>query len=277
MTQLSSRSKELLAQYRAAQRPDTGTAQRMQDGLFDKIARGETPLANIDASAIQLPRASWLSRLAGSGTAKLSAALLVVAGGTALLLQRSASPTEPVRVAAHAPFVPPPPPAAPVVELPAEPEPQPAVVAAVVLPAKPKRARVRHAQKQAPVVSPAAVTVAEPEPVEPLEPEPVEHTNPHRVTSPLDSELGLLQHAYKELNAGRPASALAAVEEHAYRFANGELAEAREVARMLALCGLDREKEAKARAVDFLLRHPSSPFAGRVRGMCPLMLPKTEP
>ena len=286
MTRLSPRAKELLEQCRAAERRDSPDLARMEQDLFGKLARGETALTGIDAVQVALPRASWLARLGGSTAAKLNTVLLITAAGATTIWYGGKSAPEPAAIVRHAPPAPPPaapPPAAAVVEL--QPTAADAPTAVALMedaqpPAlrKPKLVRARRTQ-------PVAVEEAVPEP-EAAAPEPalsepsVPPNSPaqwHRVESPLDSEVGLLRRAYKELNANRPERALEALKEHAYRFPRGDLTEAREVAHMLALCGVEREAEALARAKRFLAQRPASPFAGRVRALCPLVLPKIEP
>jgi hypothetical protein len=52
------------------------------------------------------------------------------------------------------------------------------------------------------------------------------------------------------------------------RFPNGVLMEERVATRILSLCQLDRADEARAQAQHFLLEHPRSVYAERVRHSC---------
>ena len=86
--------------------------------------------------------------------------------------------------------------------------------------------------------------------------------------SQLAEETRLVREAQKALAAKDGARALEALETHARRFPDGVLREAREAARVLALCALGRVDEARAEAAAFLQRAPSSPQAARVRAAC---------
>ena len=278
MTRLRPESRALLDAFRTADALDARAHERMARGLFEKLAGGESPLAGIDASPPALPEMSWTAKLLGSTAAKLSTGVVALAAGaTALTL--TAAPDPSVTDSNPESTPPPPaavaPPAAPQSEL--QPETSPPPSAAKPLATSRRPARRRRPEPPALVEPPPEVAAPSPLPEPPPPPEPEPEPTPHRVTSPLDSELGLLRRAYLELNASRPARALEAIDEHAYRFPRGELVESREVARMLALCGLDRELEAKALAKKFIETHPGSPFTGRVRALCPVSLPKTSP
>jgi len=298
MTKLSPEANDLLAQFRRADRLGPRAHERMARGLFEKLARGEAALPGIDAAPPALPDLSWTAKLWGSAAAKLSTGVLIVAAGvTAVTLTTGRAPTPAVAPSqAPAAETPAPSAAVPVAPAPtpfvaptAAAQPQPAAAPPVKRPRT--RASSRPRARAAPPVQvveqappplveppPSAAATALPEPPPPALPEPEPKSiAPHRVTSPLDSELGLLRRAYLELNASRPARAIEALDEHAYRFPKGELVEAREVARMLALCGLDREPDARALARKFLKARPGSPFSGRVRALCPTSLPKTSP
>jgi hypothetical protein len=84
----------------------------------------------------------------------------------------------------------------------------------------------------------------------------------------LPRELQLLQSAQLALRAGDTRRALAALAEHKWTFPRGQLAEARDVARILALCHAGEEAQSQRDAERFLQRYPSSPFALRVRAGC---------
>ncbi|MEO8875537.1 MAG: hypothetical protein ABI461_08120 [Polyangiaceae bacterium] len=82
------------------------------------------------------------------------------------------------------------------------------------------------------------------------------------------AEVELIQHAQQALAANDASTALALLNEHARRFPNGALAEERDAARVLALCGAGRQADASAMGAAFLNRYPTSPLASRVRSSC---------
>lgn len=91
---------------------------------------------------------------------------------------------------------------------------------------------------------------------------------PPRSAGDLSAEVDLLKRAQLAQAKGQPARALEILREHRRRFPDGRMAEAREVARMTALCTLGREPElAKAKA-RFLAEHADSAHAARVRNLC---------
>ena len=87
--------------------------------------------------------------------------------------------------------------------------------------------------------------------------------------STLEEELLLMQQAQSALGSGQPGKALVLLDEHAARFPNGTLSEERAGARVLALCALHRG-DAKKAGEAFLVAHPTSPLAARVRTACDL-------
>jgi hypothetical protein len=95
----------------------------------------------------------------------------------------------------------------------------------------------------------------------------------------LDVEVMQLREAYDRLRAGQPLRALNALSEHARRFPGSKLGEMRDVARMLALCDLGKQRLAREQAATFLRGHADSPYAARVRRICeesPAALPKID-
>lgn len=84
----------------------------------------------------------------------------------------------------------------------------------------------------------------------------------------LEEELRLLRSAYEALRSGHPKRALNWLGEHAARFPRGSLAEARDVARIMALCQAGQRNAARTEAAHFLQLSPRSPHAGRVRSLC---------
>lgn len=114
-----------------------------------------------------------------------------------------------------------------------------------------------------PVLAPTAATATALAPVEPLiQPAP----NPVPANSPNVSELMLLERAADVLRAN-PAAALALADQHATRFASGDLAQEREVIAIEALVRLNRRDDARARASRFFTAFPSSAHRLRVHAL----------
>ncbi|MDC0672426.1 RNA polymerase sigma factor [Nannocystis radixulma] len=97
-----------------------------------------------------------------------------------------------------------------------------------------------------------------PAPVQPVATAPVP-PRPDR----LSAEVALLDEARTRLDAGAPAAALALLGTHASEFPRGALVDAREAARVEALCALERGDEAEASARRLVSEHPVSPLAQR--------------
>ena len=86
--------------------------------------------------------------------------------------------------------------------------------------------------------------------------------------STLARELALLQRARRALNRNDAQLALGIVQSLDERFPNGVLMEERVATRILSLCQLDRVEEAREQGHRFLLDHPRSVYAERVRHSC---------
>lgn len=86
--------------------------------------------------------------------------------------------------------------------------------------------------------------------------------------SSLAVELSMLQRARRALNAENGRLALGIVQELDERFPRGVLLEERTATRILSLCLLGRDDEARSFGAEFLARHPSSVYAERVRASC---------
>ena len=83
----------------------------------------------------------------------------------------------------------------------------------------------------------------------------------------LEAEAQLLASADMALRQGRPKDAIARLDEHARRFPNAVLSEERTAERLLARCAID-PSGARTSAASFLLSHPTSPAADRIRASC---------
>jgi hypothetical protein len=83
--------------------------------------------------------------------------------------------------------------------------------------------------------------------------------------STLVEERLLLDRARQQLASEEPARALVFLEQHAKRFARGELTEEREAMRINVLVQLGRSEEAKTRGAAFATRFPNSIMGASVR------------
>jgi hypothetical protein len=86
--------------------------------------------------------------------------------------------------------------------------------------------------------------------------------------STLAQELALLQRARRALNRSDGLLALGIVQSLDERFPEGVLMEERAATRILSLCQLGRNDEAMEQGHHFLLAHPRSVYAERVRHSC---------
>lgn len=89
-----------------------------------------------------------------------------------------------------------------------------------------------------------------------------------RSADSLAEEVAMLSHASTELHAGRPAAALAALDEHRRKFPRGLLAQERTSARIQALCALGRMNQAQAELARLARMSPDSPHLARARKAC---------
>ena len=93
----------------------------------------------------------------------------------------------------------------------------------------------------------------------------------------LSKEVQLLQAAQLALRAGDTQRSLALLAEHTWTYPRGHLAEARDVARILALCQAGNVAQSKLHAKRFLQQRPKSPYAVRVRAGCAALTNSTGP
>ncbi|MEX1362831.1 MAG: hypothetical protein AB1Z98_06880 [Nannocystaceae bacterium] len=91
---------------------------------------------------------------------------------------------------------------------------------------------------------------------------------PPAVTDDLAAENQLLAQARRALLDDRPEHALARLDEHQRRFAEGLLTQERQALRAVALCEAGRTTEGKPAARSFLREHPQAALAHRVRSAC---------
>jgi hypothetical protein len=227
----------LLAAEREASGPDAGARERVSRRLAQTL--GVTlAAAGASAAATSGAQAALPKALVGKSLgAKLLVAALVGGVGvggvvtTVTLLRHHAA-----RSAHRATIAPPVAPAPPVTPAP----PAPPVAASPV----------------------AAPSLAAPEPSPPSEAAVPPRAEPHRAPrhGDLAAERALLTDARAAMQASDAPRALALLDDHARRFAHGQLAEERDAMRVGALWLAGDRDSARRRAEEFARRHPDSLF-----------------
>lgn len=241
---------ELLRAERQVQ-PDAAAEARNWAAIEHRLTHGPPPPPAAEA----VPGA-----LGGAAGLKLVAGLAVVAAvGGLLAAGRGAEPDprdrevaaviEPVREDRSDPPAPSEPAATPS-------EPAPAVVPEVVAPPPDPTPPERR---------PARTKKAGGKAAEPTEPGP---TEPAPAADDFAAELQLLAEIRGALKRGDHAGALTKIDEHARRFARGQLVQERMASQVEALCGLGRVGDARQVAAKLLGAWPDSTHAPRVRASC---------
>jgi hypothetical protein len=87
---------------------------------------------------------------------------------------------------------------------------------------------------------------------------------------PIGDELSWVDAAQQALNRGEPSAALYLVQQHAFRYPQGALANERRAVQALALCALQRKAAARSVLSDLERTASSSPLVERVRLKCRL-------
>lgn len=105
-------------------------------------------------------------------------------------------------------------------------------------------------------------------PVEPARPVISDFTRSDPEDSSWSAELAALQQVHAALREGRPADALALVDEHTRRWPSGEFREQIDAARVLALCAQGPGAAARRALATFRRRWPTSLYTARVRQSC---------
>ncbi len=227
-------TRELIAGYRAIERPPEDARDRMWRALEARRAQPVAP-----APPRRRAPAIWLA---------LAAALALIGLSSYLLLQaRQDARTAPGALLLDQPVSPP----------------QRDLAAPI------ERREAREPSRE-PTVAPPTPIDAPPPTDDPPRPAPPRRTRPAK--PPIDpglAELALIQQSNDALDAGRAKEALARVEQHAREFARGSLAEEREALRVVALCGADEPARGGRAQLAFLAAYPRSAYRERVRTACP--------
>lgn len=251
MSSLDPRSRDVLRAGQAAEGPTASDKERLRQKLAVALAAGVTGPA-IAAPAVVAAK-WWASRAVIGSVGVVSA---VVVGVTAVVATRSPDPVPP-----PAPIIATPPPAPVVTAEPIDevepPElPEPSSDQPTPPPKKPVKRVKRSSGKPDPVEAPAPpVVVTTPAP-------------PEKPTADeLEAETQGLKEVQLALRAKEPQRALALLDQQDRRFAQGQLRQEREGARVLALCATDPAAGVAA-FERFRAAHPSSPMLSRLKGAC---------
>ena len=81
-------------------------------------------------------------------------------------------------------------------------------------------------------------------------------------------ETEMLADVQRALQQGRPASAIAKLNQYDRAFPQGALREEATASRVVALCAFGRKADAQRWSVEFFRRYPNSPLSARVHGAC---------
>lgn len=252
MSSLDPRSRDVLRAGQAAEGPAASDKERLRQKLAVALAAGVTGPA-IAAPAVVA--AKWWASRAVIGSAGVVSA--VVVGVTAVVATRSPDPVPPP----PAPIIATPPPAPVVTAEPIDdvepPEPpEPSSDQPTPPPKKPVKRVKRSAGKPDPVEAPAPPVVL-------TAPAPPEKPS----ADELEAETQGLKEVQLALRAKEPQRALALLDQQDKRFAQGQLRQEREGARVLALCAT-APADGVAAFERFRAAHPSSPMLSRLKGAC---------
>lgn len=238
-------ARRLVDLARQARTPGEGDKSRIAQRLA-------VPLAAAGATAVLAKSAAGSQIVGGAGAkvaggtllgslgAKIAALITVGAVGTAVVVSNLSTPAPQVETVAPAPAAAPAVPAAPQVASEAIPSPEPAVEEPVPEPP------VASAPKLQPKLAAGA-------------------THPEHE---LAQEAALLHQAQTAWRAGQSARALELANQHAKQFPRSQLANERDVLRVLSLCKLGQVDAAKRVGARLLSKAKGSPWYQSVAGSC---------
>jgi hypothetical protein len=273
MKPLSNQAKAVLRDYRAAESLGATARARLLDNLSMRIAAQDLPMDGLDVTPPEPAAQGLLAKLLAGPVSKIGLAVIVAAIPSAWLLHSNQE--QPPILAGLPPHW---------HESAARPPPlQPESLTREAAPAPQAAERVSIAPRgtgHQPVANAPRVRrgsaqetpsnsellhsssdVMDPPPISP----PASGAVPADM---IDEEVRLLSQAHAAIRAGRPREALSKLREHGEAFPNSKLEEARQVARMIALCDSGKRAAARAEARVFLSARPRSPLANRVRSIC---------
>jgi hypothetical protein len=270
MSELDPQAKDLIGLAREGEGPTQAERTRLRGAVLARVGAGAAVLSAVSGTASATTTAAGGS-MARSFAAKVVVAIALVgaagAGGyvTVGLVTKVASGAARVSTPAAAPgtvqAVGPavsPPPMAPGIQSPRE---------------SPTGSGMRSEDTRA-AAAPALPSLAAARPVS-IARAPDTSTGPTTTDRAaalpdrsLDDETRALRSAIADLRDGHADRALAAIDAQESRFPGGALAEERAEARIVTLCALGRNDEARADASRFLRAHPRSLLADRVLASC---------
>ena len=270
MSELDPQAKDLIGLAREGEGPTQAERSRLRGAVLARVGAGVAVLSATAGTASATTTAAGGS-MARSFAAKVVVAIALVgaagAGGYVTIGQVTKVASGAARVSGPAaapgmvqvvgPAVPPPP-MAPGVQSPRE---------------SPTGSEMRSEDTRA-AATPASPSLAAARPVS-IGRAPDTSTGPTTTDRAaalpdrsLDDETRALRSAIADLRDGHADRALAAIDAQESRFPGGALAEERAEARIVTLCTLGRNDEARADASRFLRAHPHSLLAGRVLASC---------
>ena len=251
MTPPSPQAQLLLSRYKTTQSLGEGETARLLEVVRERALRGDLPRFDVQPTTPAPVEAGLLQRVWASSLGKVGVTLVLLGvpvAGLLVLQSQSPAPSAPVQ-ARLAPVV-----AAssePATAAPQAPPESPPWVADTEVQPEPRGASRAKAERPGPGASSTSTE------------------------STIDEEMRLMNAAQAALRGNDPQRALQLLREHAAAFPAGKLTSAREVTRMLALCQSGRGEQARVEADRFLSQHPGSPFADRVKKICPE--PRSKP
>jgi hypothetical protein len=270
MSELDPQAKDLIGLAREGEGPTQAERSRLRGAVLARVGAGVAVLSATAGTASATTTAAGGS-MARSFAAKVVVAIALVgaagAGGYVTIGQVTKVASGAARVSGPAaapgmvqvvgPAVPPPP-MAPGVQSPRE---------------SPTGSEMRSEDTRA-AATPASPSLAAARPVS-IGRAPDTSTGPTTTDRAaalpdrsLDDETRALRSAIADLRDGHADRALAAIDAQESRFPGGALAEERAEARIVTLCALGRNDEARADASRFLRARPRSLLAGRVLASC---------
>ena len=276
MKPLSYQAKAALRDYRSAESLGASARARLLDNLSVRIAAQDLPMDGLDVAPPEPAAQGLLAKLLAGPFSKIGLAVILAAVPSAWLVHslnerpRSlaglpsgwhelAAPPLPVQPEALPREATPPRQAAEPVSI------GPRATGHQPIANAPPAPRARRAHQQETTSNSELLN----SPEDATEPTPTPPPASGAVPADMiDEEVRLLSQAHAAIRAGRPRDALSKLREHADSFPNSKLAEARQVARMIALCDSGKRAAARAEAQSFLSARPRSPLANRVRSVC---------
>ncbi len=279
MSDLNPESLDIINAARQGEVPTENDRRRVKRavlaGIAGASATGASSTASAAAGGTGLGIAATLSSLGGGATAVKFGVVLAVALGVTFAVEPWAEETPPTPQPTTS--------VRSVTTQPPQPEARephaviqraPALIAptleiAIEAEEAPQReeSTPRETFRRRPTRTPARVLPNTPQPV----PSPVQTHGPDvnaQAPAGLNAELQFLRRAQVHRTAGRGAWALRALSEHAERFPNGLMQAERDATRILVLCDLNREQEARTAARAFRAHAPNSPLRRRIEASC---------